>query len=411
MAATRKKSMTIVYNGVEVWKNLSQYIEKFTYADNVDQSDTISFSLSDRDLKWVNSWIPKKGDEILPSIITENWNYEGEKMTVACGSFIVDDFSFEGPPLIGSINGVSAPVNSSFKEAENTKTWQEASFSLVATEVAWKYGLSLVYEADDIPIKKMEQSKQTDSEFIKALCDKYGLGLKVYSNRLIIWDYRRYYRQAPVATLKQKDVSKWKYRSTMQGTYTGARVSYTDPATKKTIDVLVGTEERLYKTTKKADSEADARLIGEAAILEANRKETTMQLTLPPRLSLTATRTVQLAEFGQMDGVYFIEGVTHSITRKAYEMQVRLSQIPSDDTSDSQGGANNTQSANQSYVVKRGDTLWDLAKKFYGSPSRHTEIYAANQSVIEAEAKRHGKKSSNDGYWIWPGTQLTIPGR
>lgn len=415
MTAVRRKSMSIVYNGVEAWADLSPHLEKFTYTDSVDKSDTIAISLSDRDLKWVNSWIPQKGDVVLPSIILENWNHEGEKMAFACGSFTVDDFSFSSPPLAGSINGVSAPVNSSFKETERTRTWEAATIQVIAAELAGKYGLTLTYDADDIQVKKMEQSGQSDSEFLSALCKKYGLGIKVYSNRLVIWDYKRYYRQAPVMTLCQTDVSKWEYKSTMQGTYTGAQVSYTNPATKKTVDVLVGTEERLYKTTQKADSEADAILIGEAAILEANRKETTMQLTLSPKLSLMATKTVRLSGFGRMDGLYFINSVTHTVSRKAYSMKVQLSRIPSDeageDSKEDVGTAGSAGMESQVYVVQKGDTLWELSRQFYGSPAYHTEIYAANQEVIEAVAKQHGKTSSNNGYWIRPGTTLTIPGR
>ena len=298
------------------------------------------------------------------------------------------------------------------KIGEETGQTSEESFRFArfqAAELAGKYGLTLVYDADDIQVKKMEQSGQPDSEFLSALCKKYGLGIKVYSNRFVIWDYKRYYQQAPVMTLCQKDVSRWEYKSTMQGTYTGARVSYTDPATKKTIDVLVGTEGRLYRTTQKADSESDAVLIGEAAILEANRKETTMQLTLPPKLSLMATKTVRLSGFGRMDGLYFINSVTHTVSKKAYSMKVQLSRIPSDDTD--AGIAGSAGIEGQAYVVKKGDTLWDLAKQFYGSSAYYTEIYAANQEVIEAAAKQHGKTSSNNGYWIWPGTTLTIPGR
>ena len=40
----------------------------------------------------------------------------------------------------------------------------------------------------------------------------------------------------------------------MQGTYTGVRVSYKNPKTKEMVDVLVGTEERLYKTNQKAEA-------------------------------------------------------------------------------------------------------------------------------------------------------------
>lgn len=64
----------------------------------------------------------------------------------------------------------------------------------------------------------------------------------------------------------------------------------------------------------------------------------------------------------------------------------------------------------QTYVVKKGDCLWNIAKKFYGSGSKWKVIYNANKTVIENEAKKHGKKSSSNGHWIYPGCKLTIPG-
>jgi nucleoid-associated protein YgaU len=35
-----------------------------------------------------------------------------------------------------------------------------------------------------------------------------------------------------------------------------------------------------------------------------------------------------------------------------------------------------------SYTVQSGDTLWDIAKKFYGNGTDWTKIYDANKSVI-----------------------------
>lgn len=62
-----------------------------------------------------------------------------------------------------------------------------------------------------------------------------------------------------------------------------------------------------------------------------------------------------------------------------------------------------------SYTVVSGDCLWNIAKKFYGSGIRHTDIYNANATIIEDVARAHGKSSSSNGHWIWPGTVLTIP--
>lgn len=411
MALARKKSMSVIYNGTEAWTELEPYLERFSYTDAVDESDTVSFSLADRDLKWVSFWSPEKGDILAPSIILENWNYEGEWQELACGEFIVDDFSFSAPPLMAGINGVSSPVDTGFKETQNTKTWEAVTARLVAAELAAKYGLSLVYEADEIPIVRMEQSSQADSEFLRTLCQKYGLGIKVYSSRLVIWDFKQYFSQEPVTELTPADVSDWSYRSTMQGCYTGAKVSYTDPASKKTIEVLVGTRERLYKTTQKADNEADARLIGEAAVRNANRKETVMQLTMPPQLSITATRTVRLSGFGKPDGTYFVEKASHVISKKSYGMQVELSRIPEGEERRDTGakGKNNAVPSGAAYTVRKGDTLWDLAETFYGEPSKCATLYGANKEAIEADAVRHGKGDSCGGYWIWPGLVLTIP--
>lgn len=53
--------------------------------------------------------------------------------------------------------------------------------------------------------------------------------------------------------------------------------------------------------------------------------------------------------------------------------------------------------SNQSYTVKKGDCLWNIAKKFYGKGSKYTVIYEANKDKI---------KNPN---LIYTGQVLTIP--
>ena len=54
--------------------------------------------------------------------------------------------------------------------------------------------------------------------------------------------------------------------------------------------------------------------------------------------------------------------------------------------------------AAQTYTVVRGDCLWNIAKKFYGSGAKYTVIYNANRGVIGGNPNL-----------IYPGQVLTIP--
>lgn len=63
----------------------------------------------------------------------------------------------------------------------------------------------------------------------------------------------------------------------------------------------------------------------------------------------------------------------------------------------------------KTYTVKSGDCLWSIAEKLKGAGSNWTSIYSANKTIIEDTAKKRGYSSSNNGWWIFPGTVLSIP--
>ena len=60
------------------------------------------------------------------------------------------------------------------------------------------------------------------------------------------------------------------------------------------------------------------------------------------------------------------------------------------------------------YTIKKGDTLWKIAKKKTGKSSNWKKIYKKNKTVIEKAAKKHGRRSSSNGRYIYPGTKLVI---
>lgn len=93
------------------------------------------------------------------------------------------------------------------------------------------------------------------------------------------------------------------------------------------------------------------------------------------------------------------------------KLKVANSKPDTTSTSNNARGNDNRSSTSQTYTVKSGDCLWNIAKKFYGNGADWKKIYNANKSAIEADAKKHGRGSSSNGHWIYPGLKLTIPAK
>ena len=81
---------------------------------------------------------------------------------------------------------------------------------------------------------------------------------------------------------------------------------------------------------------------------------------------------------------------TVQVTIKQYKPPVVTRTVTTNNTAASKPSG-------QNYTVKRGDCLWNIAKKYYGNGSKYTTIYNANRDKI---------KNPN---LIYPGQVLWIP--
>lgn len=64
----------------------------------------------------------------------------------------------------------------------------------------------------------------------------------------------------------------------------------------------------------------------------------------------------------------------------------------------------------KTYTIKSSDrSLHNIAKKQLGDGSKWKKLYELNKKVIEKAAKKHGRKSSSNGRYLYKGTKLKLP--
>lgn len=305
---------------------MAEYNEGFTYTDPASgECDTISITLTNVDLRWANKWRPKKGDKLTARIVEKSWDRAGKKKKFYCGKFCLDDLSYTGPELTCTIGGVSVPEGNAFRSTGRSKTWKRATLKEVAAGIAKRYHLKLHYIGGTVRLGTIEQNNEADSSFLTKVCQDYGMAIKIYSGKIVIYDKGEFEARRPVTTLKRADLQDWSYNTTLVGTYTGARIKYTSGKNDREMKCVVGGGKRILNINEKVESLQEARLKACAKVNAENEKAVTMSVTIMANNRIAAGNTIKIKGLYHLSGKYFVDKVTHNIgPDEAYTMNLEL---------------------------------------------------------------------------------------
>lgn len=311
---SRRAFVDIELNGNSVTADLSGDTISVSYTDNAtdENVDDISITIQNRTKKWLYGWFPNTSDTLKVKIITEEWTGG-----LDCGGFILDDVDMGGWPLTVSMKALAMPVNSAFSEVRHNKTWESAQLKEVASTLAGNSSIPLEYEAAYNPLLKfVSQTDKTDRLFLHELCQKYGLTMKMYSNRIIIYDMAEFEKNAGVVTLTEMSMTSFKAKSTITDAgYTGCTVKYTDKNGKilEYAHTVKGKTPKIFLYTVQVSDLAEAERVAKAKLRELNMGETTFSCTIPGNTNTVAGMCVNISGFGNFDGKYFIDSAVHKV--------------------------------------------------------------------------------------------------
>lgn len=325
----RQATISLKYNGKNVNDEITQCFSSMTYTDVASgETDTISIVLIDEKNKWINGWFPVEGDYVESEINQLNWTRTDDNKKLNCGKFLIDDYDFQGPPDIFNLKGIASPINSDFTSTTNNKTWNKTTIKSIASNLAKKAGITLVFDAVDYSLEKVEQSNQSDMSFLFSLCSSYGFAMKLYNSKLILFNEEMYEKKAAKGTIDKTDCSGYGLNGTLVGIYHGVSINYTDAKTNKTLSYsykpIKGN--RILKLNEKAESLKDAELKAKSNLRKANKAAKTITLELKGNIKYLAGTCYNITGFGKFNGKYYIDKAIHSFNN-GYTVSLQMHKV------------------------------------------------------------------------------------
>ena len=326
MTDARRVSLSVSIGGHDATGYINPCLLDFTFTDNAGgKADEVQLSLHDRDGKWQGDWQPKKGAAVQATITVRDWDSVGQQATLPCGIFKIDEIEFSGPPDKVTIKAVSAALTSGLREESKTKAWENYNMQGIASEVAEKHGLTLMYDGPAHALARQDQREESDLAFVQRLAEERGMYCKVHDGKMVLFDGDGADAKKAGITIPRRgqgSPSSFSFKLSSSGTgYDKAEVSYADPqsGTTRTATVqqeaIVGPQdEKTMQLNQRVESAAEAARLGKGALRSANKQENEATLELMGNPALVAGRTVNLTGFGQFSGAWFIEKAEHKVS-------------------------------------------------------------------------------------------------
>ncbi len=339
----RRTQLKLYFKGADISKELSKYLLSMSFTDKEeDETDDISISLDDREGKWIKDWLNTntkkgekrafKGTEIHAMVIQKNPYTDGKDKVLDCGVFEIDSVNYTGPPQKLTIKATSIPYKTKLRQTKYNKPWENTTLKNMAQKIAKRSDMKLMYLSNFNPVyKRREQRNMTDIAFLKRMCKRAGISLKVTSKKIVLFDAADFEKKAEVKKIKagKGNILSYSFSTkTADTAYSSCHVVYTDPHTKKKIEATYKPENansdgQTLEIKQKVSGVAEARELARKSLRAKNKGETTAEFTLIGDVDYVAGITVRVYGFGEFNGKYIVEQATHNITG-GYKVQIKL---------------------------------------------------------------------------------------
>lgn len=308
----------------DITATIEKYLSSFRLTDAKGyESDSFEMTLTDAnaEILWPDAevklkvWIGFKGEELI---------YKGE--------FVTDEVEFSGPPDHWMIKARAADMNSPLK-AQKSRSWHDNNsvgviIEFIAKQNKLKPAISKRFY--QINVKHIDQTNESDMNFITRLAKKYDATAKVAGGSLIFTE------NGTAKTASGDDMPSFKLNLTETNDYRFTRSGKSDysgvvalwHSIKSTLEhqQLVGEAGNVKTLKRKFASQAEAKNAAEAEYRRLARDKDTAEISVQiGRLAFSAECKFELVGWrDDIDKFWISKEVTHEFS-KGSGLTTRLS--------------------------------------------------------------------------------------
>ena len=330
MSQAMRSVIALRYNEVDVPRNVTDECESFVFEDHAyGQADTIELTMNNRSEKWMKSWYPHANDFLKAWIKVQNWEQGKENAKLFCGKFTIDEIVYVGYPKTVQLRGISIPINGGFNVTQQNRTWKKTTTKQILSDIAKRSGIKIVYDAEEFSIKEITQSGTTDMEFAFRVCEDYDLALKLYNDRMVVYDKNAYEKKKHAYKISKDDIGDYSIKEQIRTVHDSVKIQYTSGGKTVTYEYTIPKKKgtRRMFISERADSIRDAELKAKARLRENLRGSKTIDLVVMGNVRYKAAENFMLEGFGKLDGIYFVDYVSHRKENGKYTCQITAHKV------------------------------------------------------------------------------------
>ena len=235
----RRTEITIIYKGKNITKEIHSQLTSCSQSDSINQLDTLELTLENRDMLWISSWMPQKGETLKATLTLKHWEKDLEIITHDMGLFYIDTVDFSGPPDVVNIKAISFDIASDIVDKKENKVWENVTYKTIFNEIAKKRNIKAICEISfNRKYQRIEQKLQSDFDFLKKLSEEAGINLKLFDNKIIAFEEEEYEKKEAKKIFFKNQLESYSFSTEDTDSYSSCTISYYNYKKKKIIEKM-----------------------------------------------------------------------------------------------------------------------------------------------------------------------------